>query len=127
MKYLTKLWNQSKVVRYRLDDLTTIKSTFLSVLGSLIITTLLLLPVYLICVQLFMFVELQLLLIILLFILSVIAVFIYEYLMYYIHGLFEPKIKLLNTKSLVIIEGSIMSALLVVVGIIFVLIFLQGA
>lgn len=127
MKYLTKLWNQSKVVRYRLDDLTTIKSTFLSVLGSLIITTLLLLPVYLILVQLFMFVELQLLLIILLFILSVIAVFIYEYLMYYIHGLFESKIKLLNTKSLVIVEGSIMSALLVVVGIIFVLIFLQGA
>lgn len=127
MKYLTKLWNQSKVVRYRLDDLTTIKSTFLSVLGSLIITTLLLLPVYLICVQLFMFVELKLLLIILLFILSVIAVFIYEYLMYYIHGLFELKIKSLNTKSLVIVEGSIMSALLVVVGVIFVLIFLQGA
>ena len=127
MKYLTKLWNQSKVVRYRLDDLTTIKTTFLSVLGGLLITAICTLPFYLILSQLFMFVELHILLIVLLFVLSVIAVFLYEYFMYYISGLLEPKIKMLNTKSLVIVEGGIMSILLVVVGTIFVFIFLQGA
>lgn len=126
MKYLIKLWNQSKVVRYRLDDLTTIKSTLLSVLGSILSTVLLLLPVYLIVVQLFMFVELHVFLIVLLFIITIGAVFIYEYLMYYIAGLIEPKIKALNTKTLMIIEGSIMSFILLVIGIIFVIIFLQG-
>ncbi|SRR5690554_3495903 len=126
MKYLIKLWNQSKVVRYRLDDLTTMKSTVFSVLGSLVATTILVLPLYLILVQLFMFVDIHIVLIILLFVLSIIAVFIYEYLMYYISGLIEPKIKKLYTKSLVIVEGSIISLLFVVVGIIFVVIFLQG-
>jgi hypothetical protein len=126
MKYLIKLWNQSKVVRYRLDDLTTVQSTLLSVLASIAITALLLLPIYLIIVQLFMFVELHLFLIILLFIITIVAVFIYEYLMYYIAGLFEPKIKALNTRTLMIVEGSIMSIILLVVGIIFVIIFLQG-
>ncbi|MFA7417518.1 MAG: hypothetical protein WCZ19_03160 [Acholeplasma sp.] len=126
MKYLIKLWNQSKVVRYRLDDLTTMQSTLFSVLGSLVATTILVLPLYLILVQLFMFVDIHIVLIILLFVLSIIAVFIYEYLMYYISGLIEPKIKKLYTKSLVIVEGSIISLLFVVVGIIFVVIFLQG-
>src|SRR5690554_3747166 len=118
MKYLIKLWNQSKVVRYRLDDLTTIRSTLFSVLGSIATTALLLLPIYLIIVQLFMFVELHLLLIVLLFIITIGAVFIYEYLMYYIAGLMEPKIKALNTKTLMIVEGSIMSVILLVIGII---------
>jgi len=126
MKYLIKLWNQSKVVRYRLDDLTTVQSTLLSVLGSIAITALLLLPIYLIIVQLFMFVELHLFLIVLLFIITIGAVFIYEYLMYYIAGLIEPKIKALKTRTLMIVEGSIMSIILLVIGIIFVIIFLQG-
>ena len=71
MKYLINIWNQSKVVRYRLDDLTTMKTTLLSVVGSLLVTTLLVLPIYLIIVQLFMFVELHLFLIISLFIILI--------------------------------------------------------
>lgn len=127
MKFLSKIWNQSKVVRYRLDDLTTMKTTLLSVIGSLVSTILLLLPFYLIVIQLFMFIELHIYLIILLFILSVLAVYIYEYIMYYISGLLEPKIKLLNTKSLIIVEGSIISILLIMIGIVFVVVYIQGA
>lgn len=126
MKYLLKLWQQSKVVRYRLEDLTTMRTTILSVLGAILVTSLLLLPLYLIIIQLFMFVSIHVLLIVLLLILTIGALFLYEYTMYEIHALFEPKIKNLNTKLLVIIEGSILSAIILVIGIIFIFVYLRG-
>lgn len=126
MKHLLKLWQQSKVVRYRLEDLTTMRTTILSVLGAILVTFLLLIPLYLIIIQLFMFVSIHVLLIVLLLILTIGALFLYEYAMYEIHALFEPKIKNLNTKLLVIIEGSILSAIILVIGIIFIFVYLRG-
>src|SRR5690554_7266910 len=86
MKYLLKLWQQSKVVRYRLEDLTTMRTTILSVLGAILVTLLLLLPLYLIIIQLFIFVSIHVLLIVLLLILTIGALFLYEYAMYEIHA-----------------------------------------
>ncbi|WP_025724687.1 hypothetical protein [Acholeplasma granularum] len=126
MKSLVKLWQMHKVIRHRLDDLTTFKTTILSVLGGLAITLLIMAPLYLIIIPLFMFAHLKYILIVLIFILLIITIFLYEYFMYYVSGIIEPKIKNIQTKYLIIVEGTLMSIIYVIVGIIITVIILKG-
>lgn len=118
MKYLLDLWQRGKIIRRRLDDEITMNVTVISVLGAIVLSVVVLLPLILIIVPFFLFTELQIVLTVLLFIIGIFGVYLYEFLMYDIIGILVPKIKNLKTSVLIKIEGTLISFVLVVFGIV---------
>ncbi len=118
MKYLLDLWQRSKIIRRRLDDEITMNTTIVSVLGAILGTTIVVLPLILMIIPLFLFIELQILLTVLIFVIGIFGVYLYEFLMYYIIGYLVPKVKYLKMIVLIQIEGTLISLVLVTFGIV---------
>lgn len=121
MQYLINVFNRYMTVRKRLDKYTTVSTTIYSVLLALLLTAVVIVPAILITIPFMMFIDLQILMTIIIFLIVIAGIVLFEYLMYYITGLFHPEVKKLNTKLLVIIEASVINLIVVIIGLLVVI------
>lgn len=121
MKSLLNFWSRYKVVRRRVDDSTSWKSILLSILFGLLATAVWATPIFIMIGSLFVFVELIIPLTILIFIIVVGLIFAYSFTYYVILKKIEPSIQSMNTNIIAIIESTLISIFLIIIGIIFVI------
>lgn len=119
MKFLFKFWNRYITIRRRMDQVTTWKNIILSALLTLLLTALWVAPLIIILASMMVFVNLQILATIFIFIVVIGAVYGYNFTLYFILKKLEPSIQNMNTNMIVIVESTLVSLVLLIIGIIF--------
>lgn len=102
-----------------MDQVTTWKNIILSALLTLLLTALWVAPLIIILASMMVFVNLQILATIFIFIVVIGAVYGYNFTLYFILKKLEPSIQNMNTNMIVIVESTLVSLVLLIIGIIF--------